>query len=162
MNFSELGTVSDIVSTVAVVCTLAYIAVQMRHARIAADAQGTVASVEIYSRWRAMFLQNSDLAVVLAKANAGEQFSDAERIQLSSLCDQLYYGSSGSFAASLGSGSIHDHQAEVAYVTDLMDANPGIIADWRRGRHIVEGISPLFGSLIDEHLARKLADNRTQ
>jgi hypothetical protein len=153
MDWSNVGSISDIVSAIAIVGTLAYIAVQIRQTRMSAEAQASINAELIYSRWRLAMVQNSDLARVTDKANKGEDLSGAERIQIATLFDELFIGSSIAYANSAQTGSIHETQGDVDYMTSILDRNPGIIPEWHRSKHITEAVSAEFVATIEDHLA---------
>ena len=154
MNWDALGAIGETVGAMAVVITLAYFAVQLRHAKKALQAQGSDRSMALYSTWRTNLAGNSALAEALAKANQGETLAEKERIQLEVSADELFFGSSLSYAASYA-GAIHERDAEVRYLVSLMESNPGLIGQWHRFRPFVDATSSEFGEKVDARLAER-------
>lgn len=153
MDWNNIGSVSDIISTIAIVGTLTYIAVQMRQARIADEAQGTVTAQDIFSRWRTSFVQNPELATIADKTNRAEPLTGREQLQYSTLFDDLFLGACVSFANSEQTGSIHDVEAEIEYITHVIDRNPSSIPEWHRIKKIISSISSRFVDAVDAYLA---------
>ena len=153
MNWEAIGAVGEIVGAGAVVATLAYLSIQLRHARRASEAQGTLVTTEMASHWRNMLLQNSDLSDVLAKANAGEPLSDSESIRLYNLSDDLFIMCAVAHADNLFSGSLHDKSGSAEYLMRQFSANPSLVSEWHRLRDFTTLISDDFCKVIDERLA---------
>jgi hypothetical protein len=152
MDLGNIGSISDILSTLAVIGTLAYIAVQVRITRVGQKAEITLTAVAIFAQWRITLLQNSDLTLAMAKGNAGDPLSDAERIQLSTLFDELFYSSAGAHATGLAGGTFHDEQADTDYLIDLLERNPCGRPEWERAKANVARLSAEFVQVIDRQL----------
>jgi hypothetical protein len=153
MNWDALGAIGETVGAIAVVVTLAYFAIQLRQTRKTLEAHGTDRSMALYSTWRTSVSENSDLAEAIGKANMGETLAEKERIQLEASADELFFGSTLSYEASLAFGAIHQPDAEVRYLMSLMESNPGLIPQWRRFRPFIDEISSEFGKKVDAQLA---------
>jgi len=152
MDWTYLASVSETVAAFAVVGTLAYIGLEHRRSRLLSVAGGTLLSLEVFSKWRLALLQNSDLAVVVAKTRAGEALNEVEAVQFGVLCEDLFVAVCVSYANSAQSGSIHDRSAEVQYISDMIRENKGAMAEWDRVRFIVDAISQDFRSVVDQRI----------
>ncbi len=79
-----LGNIGEFVSSIAILVTLAYLAVQVRAARIAMEADHISVTQSNNQLMFNQMIENSDL---LVRANAGEPLSDADRIAFESLVE---------------------------------------------------------------------------
>ncbi len=154
MDWSNVGSISEIISAIAIVGSLAYIAAQIRLTRLAAEAQGTIDTLRIYSRWRLAMMGSSDLANIVDKANTGKELSGAERIRLATLSDELIISASVAYTSGAQTGIVHEQQGEIDYLTGILERNPGVIPEWHRSKHIINTVSTQFVDTIDDHLAR--------
>ena len=155
MDLSNFGSISDVLSAIAVIGTMAYIAIQVRLARESQVAQRSLGVMGIFAQWRLTLLQNSDLASSMANANAGNSLSDAESIQIATLFDELFYSSAGSFATAVAGGSIHDDtSADTEYVIDILNRNPCGLPEWERAKTNVARLSQEFVSEVDGQISK--------
>ena len=152
MNWDVASAFAEVVGAAAVVISIVYLAVQLRLARIASEAQLSYASVGLYSQWRTSLMQNSDLARTIAKANRGENLEDEEMVLLTVLSDELFVASAVSHASVLRAESIHNQSLELKYLMDFFEANPGMITQWQRFRSSGELISLEFCNAVDAQL----------
>ena len=152
MNWDAVGAIGEVVGGVAVLATLVYLALQTRQVRIAAEANGTLQAIEWYGRWRAIHLENSDIAAVLAKANSGQSLNDQESIQFNVLFEELIWVVAVSYANSSRGGSIHDPSSEVDYLVDRLQSNRGAVDEWHRRKELVAGTSRELVALVDRRL----------
>ena len=150
MNWEAIGAVGEIVGATAVVVTLAYFAFQMVDAKEASKSQATINATQLASSWRSTLLNNSDLAEVLAKANASEELSEKERIQLHSLSDELLFACATAHASSLHSGSIHHSSGASDYLVSLIAVNPALIGEWKRWRP--QAYPPSFVDAVERQI----------
>lgn len=149
MNWEAIGATGEIVGAAAVVLTLAYLAVQIRTARIASAQGATYSTVEAYSRWRQSFLQNSDVARAVAKANRGEALDDEDSVILTALMDELFIVSSISTISTDEWNSIQAKTVDLEYLDGILRANPGLLSHWWRFRSVVALISEEYAEIVD-------------
>jgi len=150
MNWEAIGSVGEIVGAAAVVVTLAYFALQILDGKKASQAQATINATQLASSWRSTLLSNSDLAEVLAKANASEELSKKEQIQLHNLSDELFFACATAYASSLHSGSIHESSGASDYLVSLVTVNPALIGEWKRFRP--QGYPPSFVEAVEKQI----------
>jgi len=155
MNWDTVGIFAEVVAAAAVVVTLAYLAVQLRLAREAAQVQSTLSIIEIFSHWRAHLIQNPSLATLVEKANRGEELSGAEYIQVSTLMDDLFIATGLAHAGSVKSDALYETSADVEYLMVIFDQNPGLVHHWARYRGFLEIASPDFVRAVDLQLKER-------
>jgi hypothetical protein len=154
MTLQDVYFVAEIIGVVAVVGSLLFVGVQMRLTRLASAAQGTIVTSEIYSRWRLAILNSPDLAAIVDRANTGQELSGVDRIKMAAMADELFVSASVSYSSGTQTGLVHEQQAEIDYLTDILDDNPGIIHAWHKSKHIANGVSTQFVDAIDAYLAK--------
>ena len=159
MNWEAIGALGETIGAIAVISTLAYIALQTHRARVATEASSSMATVDLYSRWRSSLLQNSDLPVVLAKANRAEPLTDEEAIQLQYLADDLFSIATITYANNMNSGSLHDRLGDINFLAGTLRANPGLVEEWVRFRTALVFASDEFVSAINNELDLKEEDD---
>ena len=152
MNWEAAGAIGEIVGAFAVVATLIYFALQLKQAIRANEAQGTVVSSELFSKWRTTLLENTDLAVTLSKANNDIELSDAEKTQLYALADELFTAAAVSYAISQHTGATYEQAGEIRYTMSVLESNPGLIPEWIRIRPMVEMVSSDYAIGIDKQI----------
>ena len=152
MNWDAIGVVAEVVGAVAVVVTLAYLAIETRLSREASQAGLTYSSVELYSRWRNSLLQNSDVAKAVAKANRGEEIDDEERFQIAALMDEIFIASCASYESVVRATALHERALEVEYLLAFLNDNPGLVSEWNRFRPLAEFVSAEFAKALDTKL----------
>ncbi len=82
MNWEAVGAIGEIVGATAVVATLIYLASQVRHARNDQKLASIRNTRSVRKEW-AKFLADSPYAsTIIAKATAGEELTDEEKVRL--------------------------------------------------------------------------------
>jgi hypothetical protein len=146
-----IGAVGEIVG--AVIVTLIYLSVQMRLARQATEVQSTYSSVELYANWRSHLIQNPELALIVAKANRGEQLQDEEHLQLDAFVYDLCLTCMASHAASARGHALYDHSADVDYLVAMLKRNPGFHPYWRNSIDLFNKLDPSIPIIVNAALA---------
>ena len=159
MNWEVATAIAEITGAIAVIVTLAYLAIQTRQSRIAveqtadtAKLQATLSVVEVYSRWRILMASNPDVVNAIAKANNGEDLTCVEKTQISAAFEERIVASWMSFASSFGSGSLHSTSADVEYLVQYFRDNPAAVEHWNKMRMVIELSFPEFASAVDAKL----------
>jgi hypothetical protein len=152
MNWDAISAIGEILGTAAVAVSLVYLGLQLRDQRRSAEAQGTLSSTELYSKWRTSVLANSDLSSTLSKANSKLALDGGERIQLQLMSDELILSAASSFANSNRSGALHTVSGEVDYLVSILKLNPGLIPEWQRLKPIAAMIDSRFANAVEERL----------
>jgi hypothetical protein len=159
MAIQDLGALGELIGAVAVLATLIYLAIQTRQARIAAEQtlkfaelQASRAVMAGYSQSRSLLLSDPRISDAIAKVNAGEILSDAERIQLAVVFEDLFIASAFSYLSSRASGAVHSSEADIDYIVLLLRENPGLISEWRRVENIVRKMSAEYVTSVNLQL----------
>jgi len=153
MDWDALGAIGEVVGGVAVVATIAYLAVQTRLARISSEASGTLQAIEWYGRWRTTVMQNSDLAAVLAKADTDQALTEQELVQLQMVYEELFWVVAVSYANSSRAGSFHEAESEIDYLWERLEGSSAAVREWERCRHLLARTSPELVAEINRRLA---------
>ena len=153
MDWDAIGAIGEVVGGVAVVATIAYLAVQTRQARISSEANGTLQAIEWYGRWRTTLMQNSDLAAVLAKANTEQALSEQELVQFQTIYEELFFVAAVSYVNSSRVGSFHEAASEIDYLWEKIEASSAAVREWKRFRHLLARTSPELVAEIDRRLS---------
>ena len=152
MNWDAFGAVGEIVGALAVVVTLAYLAVQLKLARNAYEIQSTYSSQAGYSRWRTAVMENPELREAIAKSNRGERLSDEEDLAVSTLTQELFICVAVSIATNQREDILADSTGQIAYLVRVFSDNPGLIAYWHSHKALVASLLPDFTLAVDEKL----------
>ena len=151
MNWDAMGAIGEIIGATAVIATLLYLAVQTRQTRMAVQDSSAIATAEAHSRSRLVLAQDAALSAVLAKANNGEALSDGEKIQLDNFCLDRF------IAAVVGERTTTPDapHLEVEYLIDFMTQNSGVIEEWHRLNHLIEGLAPNLTAEVNKWLSQR-------
>lgn len=88
MNWDALGAVGELVGAGAVVITLAYLAIQIRHSNNQTGANMGARILDEYKRMQEVGLSNPQLPDLLVKLKLGEALTPSEDIQLNFYADR--------------------------------------------------------------------------
>ena len=92
MDLTQLADLGEFIGGIAVLVTLIYLAMQMRHGNEIARADAVYKAVTTWSVYRQM-ITDAELSAVVAKARADEALSPGERIQVWGLLAEMTYAS---------------------------------------------------------------------
>jgi len=154
MNWDAIGAIGEILSAIAVVVTLGYLAIQLKLARVASEVQTTYASHESYSRWRIAFMQNPELPKVIAEANRGEALTDDEEIAISTLSQELFIGAAVSMATNKRSANFYDIPSEIEYLIRILKSNPGLVPFWHSHKDMINQWAPEHVAAINSAVSK--------
>lgn len=156
MTLSELGSLGELIGAIAVLATLAYLAIQTRQARVAAEEtakfaglEATHAMLDLYFDWRRTLFSNPEHKEIVAKANLGQDLTEAERFALSFLFHDLFFAAAYSNINAESGGSIHDVGSDVEYVVWILRDNPCAVKEWDRVKSMVASLDPQFVAQVD-------------
>jgi len=127
MNWDAIGAVGEIVGALAVVATLAYLALQVRASTRESEANAYAVTADHTATIRGQFMEHAD---VWARGNAGAELSPSERIVFDELvlsrADHHFFA----FGRSLTRGSSREgiHVGEFAL---FLHEHPAACATWR-------------------------------
>ena len=82
MNWDAVGAIAEILGAAAVLATLIYLALQIRKAEVAANAQALESAQLVNVEFTKMLVDN---AATVAKANAGEELTPAEEVAFTNI-----------------------------------------------------------------------------
>ncbi len=148
MNWDAAGVIAEIIGALAVVITLIYLSVQIRLARKESQVQGTYSSVDLYANWRSHLINNADLADVIAKANADEKLTDGETMRVAAFMDDLALTVYVSYTTGEKSNPLYERQADLLYLIEFLESNPGLAADWERVSTFIDSMQPEFAHTV--------------
>ena len=81
MNWEAIGAVGEIVGAIAVIATLAYLAIQVRQGTNSVQGAAELEASKQFTDWHARITNSLELRTVWDKGAAGENLNDAERVQ---------------------------------------------------------------------------------
>ena len=148
MNWDAAGVLVEAIGMTVVLVTLIYLSMQIRLAREESQIHSTYSSVNLYANWRSHLIDNPDLSELIAKANLGENLSEAEELRISTFMDDFIFTSFLSHATSRKGHPLYAQSAEVEYLVGFLEANPGLESHWERLRDYVDAWDPEFAEKI--------------
>jgi hypothetical protein len=88
MNWEAIGAIGEIIGAVAVVGTLWYLAVQIRHSSNQSTANMASTVLNEFNRMQEALFANPHTSALLSRVKAGEDLSDSEETQLESIANR--------------------------------------------------------------------------
>ena len=144
MNWDAIAAIGEIFGATAVVISLLYLASQTRQSRIAAEEtakyaglQATHSMLDLYFDWRRTLFSNPEHKEIVAKANVGENLTNAEQFTLGLLFHDLFFAAAYSYSSAIAGGSVHEEEGDVEYITWILQLNPCAVTEWNRVKSIV-------------------------
>ena len=156
-----LGSLGEFVGAFAVVATLIYLTIQVRHSRDAMEensrlAQGAVLATtfEHLSRFRHHIIDNADVARIWREGcNAGELNED-DRTRFNSLREELVFGLNSVWGQAVAARNEDLVKAMPRVLATRVHANPGIRGYWDEIRkELTAGGRSGFVEAVDADLA---------
>jgi len=166
-----LGSLGEFVGAIAVVLTLIYLAIQVRHGSALLEANNAAmdesarlaraAAVDRYSdavsRWRGRVIENEGVALLWHKALRGDEMDELSQLRLDNLLIDWMNTYRANFhrAKTVGDEGLA-RQAVASVVTPLIDS--AILRDsWEHGRPFNEQGAPEFVIAVDAEIAARTA-----
>jgi len=160
MNWDAIGAVGEIVGALAVVVTLAYLALQVRASTRESEANAFAVTSDHRTMIRGQFMEHAD---VWARGNAEGELSPAERIVFDELVMSRADHHFSAFARSRTRGSGRE-SIHVSQLARFLHGHPVACARWRtEQRSLVESRIRLgvakdraggdFGGMVEEAIA---------
>jgi hypothetical protein len=81
MNWEAIGAVGEIVGAIAVIATLAYLAIQVRQNTNSVQGAAELEASKQFTDWHSRITNSLELRTVWDKGAAGENLPDVERVQ---------------------------------------------------------------------------------
>ena len=160
MSWDAAGAIGEILGAIAVTATLFYLALQTKRARIATEAQGTIQSASLHAEWRRSVMQNAEVSELIAKANQGDQLTEAEEIRMRTTVEEWFVAGCAAYVSGRSSGAAHDLDSELEYMANMLADNPGLLPHWERFAYVVERVSSEYKIEVDKLLERKQGQRR--
>ena len=167
-TIETLGNLGEFVGAIAIVVTLIYLSIQVRHSRSLIEANNVAAEEntrlvkaaamdrynDVVSRWRGRLIENEEVAKIWDKALRGQPVIGSDAIRLENLwIDWINtYRSNFSRATAVGEEGLK-HQAVLSVVL-TMRAAPILLELWEWARPFNEASSEDFVESIDRELAK--------
>lgn len=162
-----LGNYGEFVGSLAVVFTLAFLAVQMRDSRKALDAstkQREAESLNHFSQsiseWMLTVFGNAELSDLMIRGREGEQLEPRELERFIAVASQFFVRNRSVYASAIASGN--DGQAEMTVIGTAFSISiyPGMNDVWEnRQRYLAELVVPEFVSAVEARL-KTMSENR--
>ncbi len=96
MNWDAIGAIGEIISALAVLITLVYLARQIKHSANTNEAGISSSSLDAYHNWRCLVI---DHAEVLARFENGETLSDSESLIVLNIAGDFAFASAANFSS---------------------------------------------------------------
>ena len=168
-----LGSLGEFVGAIAVVLTLVYLAIQVRHGSALLEANNAAmgesarlaraAAMDRYSdsvsRWRGRLIESEEVALLWQKALRGYKMDDLSQLRLENLLIDWHNTYRANFwrAQTVGDAGLV-RQAVMSVVTPLMTS--AVLRDqWDRGRPFNELGAPDFVNAVEEEIAARTAQS---
>jgi hypothetical protein len=166
-----LGSLGEFVGAIAVVVTLVYLAIQVRHGGVLLEANNAAmdesarlaraAAMDRYSdsvsRWRGRIIESPELASLWHAAVRGDEMDDVSRLRFDNLVIDWMntYRANFNRARTVGNAGLV-RQAVVSVANPLVDS--AVLKDaWERGRPFNELGAPDFLAAVDADVAARTA-----
>jgi hypothetical protein len=166
-----LGSLGEFVGAIAVVATLVYLAIQVRHGSVLLEANNAAmdesarlaraAAMDRYSdavsRWRGRIIESEEVAKIWHTAVHGDEMDDVSRIRFNNLVIDWHNTYRANFrrAKTVGDAGLAN-QAVVSVATQLVDF-AALRETWETGRSFNELGAPDFLAAVDEEIAARTA-----
>ena len=147
MNWDALGAISETISAIAVIATLAYLAVQIRQNTRATQTASHHAITDSFNQVNIAIAQNAELAKIwVTGCTDRAALTDTEREQLDSLLRAVFHVFDSLFySANSGTGERNLLQAEEKGFSHLMNLR-GVYSWWKDNPY---AFSPEFRSYME-------------
>jgi hypothetical protein len=110
MNWDAIGAIGELVSALAVLLTLIYLARQIRHGANTNEAEIFSNSLDAYHNWRRLVIDHADL---LTRFERGETLTDSEMLVATNISMDFAFASSAGFKTA----SIYDLDRAIDFVS---------------------------------------------
>ncbi len=136
-----LGSLGEFVGAFAVVATLIYLTIQVRHSRDAMEensrlARGAVLATTFahLSQFRSHIIDNADVARIWHEGCAGGELNQDDRTRFDSLGEELVFGLNSVWGQALAAGNEDLVEAMPLLLARRVHANPGVRGYWHHAR----------------------------
>jgi hypothetical protein len=164
-----LGSLGEFVGAIAVVLTLIYLAIQVRHGSALLEANNAAMeessrlaradAIDRYSdavsRWRGRLIEDEGVALLWQKALRGEEMDDVSRLRLENLLIDWHNTYRANFRRAKTVGDEGLQRQAVVSVAGPIVASAVLRASWETGRPFNELGAPDFLEAVDEEIAAR-------
>lgn len=134
----DLGAIGEFVSAIAVIATLAYLAVQVRHTKSALEDNALVTRVTVMdqhtqaqSRWRGRLADSTELARIWSAARGGlDALDEADYVRFSQHCIDYFNIWRASFAGAAAIGYAGQSEHIVRGTVQMIETHQGMAELW--------------------------------
>lgn len=168
-----LGSLGEFVGAIAVVATLIYISVQVRHSGLLLEANkrateentrlSRAAALDRHndsvSRWRGRLIENAEVARIWQTAVDGDDLDQVERLRLRNLFIDWINTYRANFSRAKAVGDEGLARQAVVSVAPLLARTPSFVEFWRHSRTMNLLAAADFVAAIDEEIE---AQNQSQ
>ena len=170
MTLTELGALGELIGAIAVVVTLVYLSIQVRHSRELLEAQRRTMEenarlnraaamnrhADAVSRWRGRLINDAQVAELWLRALSSEEISGVERVRMQNLFVDWVntYRSAFSYAKSIGAHAL-SRQA-VLSVSQELEQSRLLREFWDWGRSYNELAAADFVADVEEAVSTDL------
>jgi hypothetical protein len=109
--------------------------------------------VNLYTQARNTLVNSPDNKEIVARGNAGEELSAADRFALSIMFHDLFSAGAYSYSSASSAGSLHSESGDVEYLVMILKKNPIILEEWNKQKGNVEKMGMDFVARVDAALA---------
>ena len=136
MNWEALGAIGEIVGAVAVIVTLAYLAVQIRQNTRVFRSSTEQAQADAHSRCLSLIAQDSDLTRLYLRGASGESLDREESLRFGFLLHVVFIQIQAAFLHQRQGTLSSEQWVTVSRVASRWISSPGARAWWAEGKAV--------------------------
>ena len=155
MNWDALGAIGELIGALAVVLTLAFFAIQIRHGSKAIEHQNKLAesdavarSVEVVGQFRRMIASDEAVALLWRRGQKGEELDDVETVRFSYLAMTWFEMMSSTYFQYRQSGRQEACDQLVRAMAITMKDYPGLRSIWEQNPMMLDPAKTGMGELV--------------
>ena len=156
-----LGSLGEFLGSIAVLATLIYLTIQVRHSRDAMEensrlARGAVLATtfEHLSQFRGHIIDNAEVARIWREGCGGEEPNEDDRTRFESLREELAFGLNSVWGQAVAAGNEDLVKATPRILATRVHANPGLRGYWDKVREeLTAGGRSGFVEAVDAAIA---------
>lgn len=145
MNWEAIGAVGEMIGAVAVIATLIFLALQVRHGSRMIDQQNALAesdsvtrSVDLIDQWRMTIVSNRELAELWSKGLAQEELDEVDTLRFRELmmlrCGIMH----AIYFQNIMTGRLDAAEGVVRSQADMIRREPAIFEAWERNPNVFD------------------------
>jgi hypothetical protein len=154
MNWDAIGAVGEMIGALAVVVTLAYLALQVRASTKESEANHFSVFAGQYSEMRSRFMEHADVWI---KGTAGNELSLSERFVFDELVALKNSQHFFNFSRTMVRGTGRERR-QVAEMASFLHQHPVAYRSWRSQQEVVHLTRRQLGVSVDDPWARAVTE----